>query len=80
MYSDGKTEARPILKGQGVGASFAKGLEKILVSVSSAIDRGELSPAFITLGCGLGAGIIITDLQGGTVSFLQGLVRLEQSV
>lgn len=74
---DSSTEALPTSFREDVEASLSRGLERILVSVSAAIDRGELSPAFLVIGCGLGAGVAITALRGGTVSFLHGLVRLE---
>lgn len=79
MDGDSKMEVLPTPVGETVGTSIAKGLERVLFSVAAAIDRGELSPAFLALGCGLGAGVLITALRGGTVSFLQGMLRLEQS-
>lgn len=79
MDGNSKVETLPTLVGETVGAPIAKGLERVLFSIAEAIDRGELSPAFLALGCGLGAGVVITALRGGTVSFLQGVVRLEQS-
>lgn len=69
----------PRYSGRPSEPPIAKGLERVLFSVAAAIDRGELSPVFLALGCGFGAGVVITALKGGTVSFLQGMVRLEQS-
>lgn len=79
MDGNSKMEALPTPVGETVGTPVAKGMERVLFSVAAAIDRGELSPAFLALGCGLGAGVVITALRGGTVSFLQGMVKLEQS-
>lgn len=79
MDGGSKMEILPTLFGETVGTPIAKGLERVLFSVAAAIDRGELSPVFLALGCGFGAGVVITALKGGTVSFLQGMVRLEQS-
>lgn len=75
--SDSNDTKLPILLTEGAAnTSIAKGLERVLNSLAAAIDRGELSPAFLTLGGGIGLGIVITVLRGGSVSLFKGLVNL----
>lgn len=65
-----------LLTGEAADSPIAKGLERVLNSLAAAIDRGELSPAFLTLGSGVGLGIVVTVLRGGSVSLFKGLVSL----
>lgn len=75
--NDNNDARLPILLSEGAANSpIARGLEKVLNSLSAAIDRGELSPAFLTLGGGIGLGIVITVLRGGSVSLFGGTVSL----
>ena len=76
--SDSNDTKLPILLTEGAASTpIAQGLERVLNSLAAAIDRGELSPAFLTLGSGIGLGIIITVLRGGSVSLFRGLVDLD---
>lgn len=75
--SDSNDTKLPILLTEGAANTpIAQGLERVLNSLAAAIDRGELFPAFLTLGGGIGLGIVITVLRGGSVSLFRGLVKL----
>lgn len=66
-----------LLTGDVADGPIAKGIERVLNSLAAAIDRGELAPAFLTLGGGIGLGIVITVLRGGSVTLFGGLVVLK---
>ncbi len=65
-----------LLTDDAANIPITRGLERVLNSLAAAIDRGELSPAFLTLGSGVGLGIVITVLRGESVSLFKGLVSL----
>lgn len=65
-----------LLTDEAANTPITRGLERVLNSLAAAIDRGELAPAFLTLGSGVGLGIVITVLRGGSVSLFKGLVSL----
>ena len=65
-----------LLTADAANIPITRGLERVLNSLAAAIDRGELSPAFLTLGSGVGLGIVITVLRGESVSLFKGLVSL----
>ncbi len=77
MNYERETRFPALLAGEAVNAPIAKGLERVLNSLATAIDRGELTPVFVTLGGGIGLGIVVTVLRGGSVSLLRGLVELK---
>lgn len=76
MNVNNDTKLPVLLTDEAANTPIARGLERVLNSLAAAIDRGELSPAFLTLGSGVGLGIVITVLRGGPVSLFKGLVSL----
>ena len=73
-----ETKFPVLLAERAVNTPIAQGLERVLNSLAAAIDRGELSPAFLTLGGGIGLGIVIAILRGGSVTLFGGAVSIEQ--
>ena len=76
MVDDDNAKLPVLLTDESANSPIARGLERVLNSLAAAIDRGELAPAFLTLGGGIGLGIAITVLRGGSVSLFKGLVSL----
>lgn len=77
MNNDCETKLPALLTEEVAGSPISKGIERVLNSLAAAIDRGELAPTFLTLGGGIGLGIVITVLRGGSVTLFRGLVDLE---
>lgn len=76
MDNNCETKLPVLLTGDVADSPIAKGIERVLNSLAAAIDRGELAPTFLTLGGGIGLGIVITMLRGGSVTLFGGLVDL----
>ncbi len=55
----------------------ARGIERVLESVSEAVDRGGFFPVFLMVGGGLGAGFLIAMLNGGKISLFNGILEIE---
>lgn len=77
MSNECETKLPVLLAKEAADSPIAKGVERVLNSLAAAIDRGELAPAFLTLGGALGLGIVITVLRGGSVTLFRGLVDLK---
>ncbi len=54
MIRDAIRKLPVLLTREAADSPIAKGVERVLNSLATAIDRGELAPAFLTLGGGLG--------------------------
>lgn len=78
MVDNDNAKLPVLLTDEAAGSPIAKGLERVLNSFAAAIDRGELSPAFLALGSGVGLGIVITVLRGGSVTLFGGAVVMNQ--
>lgn len=76
MNNDCETKLPTLLAEETTNTPIVRGMERLLNSLAAAIDRGELSPAFLTLSGGIELGIVITVLRGGSVTLFKGLVNL----
>lgn len=76
MNENDETKLPILLTKEASNTPIARGIEGLLSSLAAAMDRGELSPAFLTLGGGIGLAIVITVLRGGSVELFKGLINL----